>query len=53
MTEDQAHSQIAESSLPFAEEVSETGPVTVISAHDFEVRWGHDAQLSLARAPCA
>ncbi|HEX3269861.1 MAG TPA: glycoside hydrolase family 36 protein [Ktedonobacterales bacterium] len=47
MTEDQAHSQIAESPLPFAEEVSETGPVTVISAHDFEVRWGHDAQLGL------
>ena len=47
MTEDQAHSQIAHSSMPFTEEVSETGPVTVISAQDFEVRWGHDAQLRL------
>src|SRR5215831_8541156 len=47
MTEDQAHHQYAPSPLPFAEEVSETGPVTVISGHDFQVRWGHDAQLGL------
>ena len=49
MTEDQAHSQAAKSSLPFTEETSETGPVTVISAQDFEVRWGHDAQLGLRK----
>jgi alpha-galactosidase len=47
MTEDQAHRQSAKSSLPFTEETSETGPVTIISARDVEVRWGHDAQLGL------
>src|SRR5215831_4073257 len=47
MAEDQAHGQLTEPSLPFSEETSETGPVTVIAAHGFEVRWGHDAQLGL------
>ena len=47
MTEDQADRQVTQSPLPFAEEVSETGPVTVISGHDLQVRWGHDAQLGL------
>jgi alpha-galactosidase len=47
MAEDQGYSQHTGTSLPFVEETSETGPVTVIAAHDYEVRWGHDAQLGL------
>src|SRR5262249_10231607 len=47
MAEDQAYSQRMGTALPFVEEASATGPVTVIAAHDFEVRWGHDAQLGL------
>jgi alpha-galactosidase len=47
MSEDQAHRRLTDPVLPFVEERSETGPVTIISGRDFEVRWGHDAQLGL------
>jgi alpha-galactosidase len=47
MLDDHARWQFFGDHLPFTEEQSATGPVTVISARDLEVRWGHDVQLSL------
>jgi alpha-galactosidase len=47
MSDEYAHGHLVGGRFSIVEEQSDTGPVTVISARDLEVRWGHDVQLSL------